>query len=319
MVLKNLEKVLQDLGMTEKETAKAVLPAVERQAETVAKEEVKAVEAIAGPISQDTEKLLLDNPELREALKENSLAAKVLKKCNVPTCFPEQATAEQVQRLESLLEKVKKTGQYDEEALRKFLYKRRGELDKAIHDLDTIASTKRLKDGSAAKDLDAWLAYMNSGGTVTKGVDPALIQAQKSLAHDIGVEGGRVQAGLEGLTVSNFDTPFKMGSHGQGFDDIAIKGHNWDKDLVYILEHKGGEAKLAPGQMELDWVVGNIQRLYREGGPEGKVWAQRLAKALEEGRLRGKVYTTNVVNGAAGATSIVDLVPYKATKVKLVP
>ena len=317
-VLQEMETVLKDLGMTEKDTAKALMPAVERQAETVAKEEIQAVKAVVGPISEDTEKLLTQDPALREALKENSLAATVLKKCNTP-CFPPQATPEQVQRLESLLEQIKKTGKYDEDALRRFLYDRRAELDKALSDLNMIASPKRLREGSAAKDLNAWLGYMNSGGTVTKGVDPALIQAQKSLAHDIGVEGGRIQAGKDGLTISNFETPFQMGSHGQGFDDIAIKGRNWDKDLIYIIEHKGGTAKPSPGQMELDWVIGNIQRLYREGGPEGRMWAGRLSKALQEGRLRGKIYSTDVVQGVAGATTITDLAPYKATKVKLVP
>ena len=177
-VLQEMETVLKDLGMTEKDTAKALMPAVERQAETVAKEEIQAVKAVVGPISEDTEKLLTQDPALREALKENSLAATVLKKCNTP-CFPPQATPEQVQRLESLLEQIKKTGKYDEDALRRFLYDRRAELDKALSDLNMIASPKRLREGSAAKDLNAWLGYMNSGGTVTKGVDPALIQAQK--------------------------------------------------------------------------------------------------------------------------------------------
>jgi hypothetical protein len=315
-VLSQMEKVLQDLGMTEKETAKALMPAVERQAETVAKEEVQAVKAIAGPITTETEENLMRDPALREALAENGLAAKVLKKCNTP-CFPPQATAEQVKRLEGFLQKVQRTGTIDEEALRTFLYERRAQLDEAIDRLNVIVSTKQLRDGSAARDLNAWLTYINSGGTITKGVDPALIQAQKGLSHDIGVEGGRIQAGKDGLTISKFETPFKSGSHGQGFDDIAIQGSNWDKDLVYIVEHKGNKATLDEGQMELDWVIGNIQRLYRSGGADGRMWAQRLAKALEEGRLRGKVYTTEKVAGKAGATTTDDFV-YKATKVKLV-
>ena len=317
-VLQEMETVLKDLGMTDKETAKALLSSVERQADTVAKEEVQAVKAIAGPITEDTEKLLLSKPELREALAESSLAATALKKCKSP-CFPEQATAEQVKRLEGLLEKVKKTGNYSEDAVREFLYNRRGELDKAIGEIEMMASTKRLREGSAAKDLDAWLAYRNSNGAITQGVDPALIQAQKNLAHDVGVEAGRAMAGQEGLTISKFESPFRMGSHGQGIDDIAIKGANWDKDLIYIIEHKGGSAKLSPGQMDLDWVVGNIQRLYREGGPEGRMWAQRLAKALEDGRLGGKVYSTTVVNKAAAATTIEDRGLYKAMKVMLAP
>jgi hypothetical protein len=316
-VLQEMETVLKDLGMTDKETAKALLPAVERQAETVAKEEIKAVEAVVGPISEDTETMLMKNEALREALKENSLAATVLKKCNTP-CFPEQATAKQVQRLEEILGQIKKTGAYNEDALRTFLYDRRAQLDKAISEINTYAGSKSINSGSASKDLNAWLDFRNSGGKITQGVDPALIQAQKNLAHDIGVEAGRKQVGLDGLVLSDFDTPFKSGSHGQGFDDIAIQGKNWDKDVIYIIEHKGGEADLAPGQMETDWVVGNIQRLYREGGAEGKMWAQRLAKAMEEGRLRGRAYSTPVVSGAAGGTSTIKSWAYKGP-VKLAP
>lgn len=318
-VLSEMEGVLKDLGMTDKEAAKALAPAAERtQVEAVAREDVQAVKAIVGPISDETEAMLKAKPELAEALKENSLAAIVLKKCNSP-CIPEQATAEQVRRLEGILEQIRKTGPYDEEALRTFLYERRAELDKAIAEINVFTGTKNVQGGSAAKDLDAWLAFRNSGGKVTRGVDPALVQAQKNLAHDIGVEAGRKQAGLDGLTLSNFETPFQMGSHGQGLDDIALRGSNWDRDPIFIIEHKGGEAKLAPGQMDTDWVVGNIQRLYREGGTEGKLWAQRLAKALEEGRLRGRAYSTPVVGGAAGTTETIGDWTYKAQKVNLVP
>ena len=95
------------------------------------------------------------------------------------------------------------------------------------------------------------------------------------------------------------------------------RGRNWDKDLIYIIEHKGGTAKPSPGQMELDWVIENIQRLYREGGPEGRMWAGRLSKALQEGRLRGKILSHRCRTGSGGATTITDLAPYKATKVEL--
>ena len=317
-VLKEMEEVLKDLGMTEKSTAKALMPAVDRQAQVVAAEEVQQVKAIIGPITEETETLLKNNPELREALRRNSLAATILKKCNTP-CIPEQATAEQVKRLENILEKIKKTGAYNEEGLRTYLYNRRAELDKAIADLNVFTGTSRLQSGNAAKDMNAWVEFINSGGVVTKGVDPALVLAHKNLAHDLGVDGGRIQAGVEGMTLSGFDPGIKTGSHGQGIDDIALLGKDWDKDHIYILEHKGGEGKLSAGQMELDWVVGNIQRLYREGGAEGKKWAQRLAKALLEGRLRGRAYSTTVVNNKIGATKVIRDWVYKAMKVSLTP
>jgi len=156
-VLREMEKILKDLGMAEKDTAKALLPAVERQAEAVAKEEVRAVEAVVGPISKDTEEMLMKNPSLREALKENSLAATVLKKCNTP-CIPEGATAQQVKKLEGLLERLKKVDAYDEEALRRFLYERRAELDKAIKEVGAMAdlaeetAKAKPKPGAAAAE-----------------------------------------------------------------------------------------------------------------------------------------------------------------------
>jgi hypothetical protein len=123
-------------------------------------------------------------------------------------------------------------------------------------------------------------------------------------AHDVGEAGGRAAAGKAGLTVSNFKSPFP-GKFSQGFDDIALDGKNWDTDIIYILEHKGGPGgKLDPGQMEIDWVVGNIQRLYREGGADGRMWAQRLQKALDEGRLRGRAYHTPDVK-APDATDVI--------------
>ncbi|HSD47043.1 MAG TPA: pre-toxin TG domain-containing protein, partial [Pyrinomonadaceae bacterium] len=131
-VLQEMETVLKELGMTDKETAKALMPvAVKEQMETVAKEEVQALKAMAGPVTVETEEMLLKNAPLREALKENTLAAKVLKKCNTP-CWPEEATAAQVERLEHLIERLKKADAFDEEFLRGFLYRRRKNLDKAI-------------------------------------------------------------------------------------------------------------------------------------------------------------------------------------------
>ncbi|WP_354348872.1 DUF4157 domain-containing protein [Pseudarthrobacter sp. PvP090] len=328
--LRKMEAVLKELGMTEKSAAKALMPGAERELEAVAARELQAVKLSTGPISPDTEKLLMGNDALRVALKENTLAAKVLKKCASP-CFPQNATAEQVQRLETLLERVAKTGNYDENLLREYLYKRRELLDSAIHDLGMIANTKRIQAGTAAKDLNAWLAFMTDPTkAITKLDDPLVKLARRNLAHDIGVLGGRAQAAKDGLKVTAFTSPFKMGSHGQGLDDlaveaaegiegIAVKGPSLEADLIYVLEHKGGEAGLRKGQMEIDWIVTNIQRLYREGGPEGRKWAGTLAKALDEGRLRGRAYSTEVVKDAAGATMVIKEWIYKAKKVLLVP
>lgn len=332
-VIAEMQTILKDLGMTDRETAKALMPAVQRQAEVVVGEEIEAVKRIAGPISADTEKLLTDNPALREALKESDLATRVLKKCVNP-CFPEGTTPEQVRRLEGLLEEIRKTGAYDEDALRSFLHKwvteaaalvkpelddaakalaRQQALDRAINEVAMVAAPKNLRDGTAASKLDLWTTFYNKGEKITYGISPEVLYARKVAAHDLGVAGGRAQAKAQQLTISTFETPFKQGGFGQGFDDIAIKGSDWDKDLIYIIEHKGGTAALnkEDKQMELVWVVKNIQRLYLEGGPYGQIWAQRLAKALQEGRLAGKTYSTAE---RVGETTIIDHV-YVKTKV----
>jgi hypothetical protein len=308
-VLAEMEAALKEIGMADKDTARALMKSADREASAVAKEEVQSVKALTGPISEDTEKLLMENPELRQALKQNSLAATVLKKCNTP-CFPPEATSEQIRRLEAILERVRKTGPYNEEALRTFLYNRRGttaSLEKAIADVDRFAGSKSVQKGSAASDLNGFLEFINNPKNAITNLDSVEeVMKRVTLAHDVGVAGGRAQAKAEGLAISGFDTPFKQGPFGQGFDDIAIKGSNWDKDLVYIVEHKGGEAALAEGQMSTDWVIRNIQRLYREGGPQGKMWAERLAKAMKEGRLRGRAYSTAVEKGAAGTTTALN-------------
>ncbi|HEX5883367.1 MAG TPA: DUF4157 domain-containing protein, partial [Pyrinomonadaceae bacterium] len=152
-VLKEMENVLKELGMTEQETVKALRPVVVReQLEAVAKEEVQTLKVMAGPMTAETEEMLLKNAPLREALKENTLAAKVLKKCNTP-CWPEEATVAQVERLQGLIERLKKADAFDEDFLRGFLYKNRKKLDSAI---DAIADkTVKAESAQAAKQAKA--------------------------------------------------------------------------------------------------------------------------------------------------------------------
>jgi regulator of replication initiation timing len=310
-VLREMEAVLKDVGLTEKETAKALLPSVERQAGEAAKEEVQALKTATGAMTDETTEMLLKNESLRRSLVENSLAATVLKKCASP-CFPPEATALHVERLERFLEKIKKTGAYNEEALREFLYKRRGALDSALSDI--IGGT------NDAAHLNSLLEYFNSGGKITKGVDRAAIAGKVEQSFLIGESGGRAAASSAGLQSVQFENPFRyIGKYGQGFDDVMAKGVNLDKDMIYILEYKGGGATLDAGQMELQWVVDNIQRLYREGGVEGQKWAQKLAAALSEGRLRGRAYSTPITNGAADATAMIKEWNYGKQTVNLVP
>jgi hypothetical protein len=90
-----------------------------------------------------------------------------------------------------------------------------------------------------------------------------------------------------------FVNPFLYkGKYGQGFDDILVKGGNLDTGIIAITEYKGGRAGLGKGQMTLDWVLGNIEKLEREGGEPGRFWAGKLRKAMQEGRLEGMLYST---------------------------
>jgi hypothetical protein len=331
-ILKQMEAALKDCGLTDKETAKALsmgdeaagkeatqvgktagtadkaVANVQKQTEEMAKDEIKAL----GSVSKDTEDMLVKNEPLRHALVENSLAAKALKKCASP-CFPPSATKQQVERLESFLEKMKKTGNYNEDALRKYLYDRRADLDKALDDI--------IKGTWDSKRLDEMVAYLNDPKNIIKIITSKEARfAKVSFAHDIGEFGGKVQAGSEGLFSVKFENPFRdVGAFGQGFDDVMAKGYDLDKELIYVLEYKGGDAVLDPGQMEIEWVIKNIKRLYTEGGPEGKTWASRLAKALSEGRLRGRAYSTPIKDGAAQATQVVKDWIYPKSKVNLVP
>ncbi|HYU35974.1 MAG TPA: DUF4157 domain-containing protein [Thermoanaerobaculia bacterium] len=261
-----------------------------------------------GPVNEETKPLLEKNDTLREALVESPLAAVVLKKCSSP-CYPPNATQAEIQRLERYLRNVGPG--YDEAALRKYLYDRRGELTAAI---------SQLEQSKTPADLNAKLAFLNTKGE--KGIeklpareDPRIRGELVERAHDIGVKYGESQAKADGLIDVGFDNPIQIGGFDQGFDDVMRQGPNLDTGDVYIVEYKGGSARLAPGQMEFDWVVGNIRRLYNEGGSAGQSWARALAKALREGRLKGVAYSTPLSGGSPLPTAKVGTWAYKPTRI----
>src|SRR6185436_15398517 len=238
-----------------------------------------------GPVNAETKPLLEKNDALRGALAESPLAAAALKKCSSP-CFPPNATRAQIERLERYLRAIGPG--YDEAALRQYLYDRRDLLDSALSGLEQAKTVGR---------LNGWLTFYNNEGEagiprVRPYEDPAYIAEMVRRAHDIGVKYGEIQAKADGLVDVGFENPIKIGGYDQGFDDVMHTGASLDTGDVYIVEYKGGGAKLAPGQMSFDWVVTNIRRLYNEGGSVGQDWARVLAKALREGRLKGIAYST---------------------------
>lgn len=264
-----------------------------------------------GPMDKDSAAKLRNDEPLRKALNDQPLAAAALKKCASP-CYPPDIKPEQVTRLDKILSRLAETGPYDEGALKKYLHDRRDNLDKAIAD---IAGVKN------SKDLKAWLDFYNDPKKKVEKLppkgDPRELAARVERAHDIGVKHGTEQAKLDGLEGVGFDNPIKQGAFGQGLDDVRRKGPSLDVGDVFVVEYKGGESKLAPGQMELQWIMDNIRRLHNEGGPAGQAWARTLAKALREGRLKGVAYSTPMDGNAPQPTKTIQTWTYPATSLKL--
>jgi hypothetical protein len=264
-----------------------------------------------GSMDSESAARLRADDNLRKSLAENSLAASMLKKCKSP-CFPADMSPELVERLERTLTRINETGTIDQAGLKKYLYDRRSDLKSAV------AEIERWRD---APTLNAWMKYFNEGGSVKQvppREDPKLLLEIAERSHDAGVKYGKSMAETEGLVSANFENPFeRRGYYGQGFDDIRRKGASLDVGDIYIVEYKGGTATLAKGQMELDWVVGNIRKLFNEGGPSGQAWARILAKALREGRLKGVAYSTPMTSGQPKPTVSIGTWAYPSTKITL--
>jgi hypothetical protein len=318
--LKKVGRLLDDMGLTEQKTARAlskrpgsILEGVEKQADEIAEKEINNIGAITeGALNDDTVKLLKQQPALRSALAENGLAARALKKCNTP-CYPPNATADQIRTLEQHLERIKATGKYNENNLREFLYQNRDNLDKAIGDV-MKHKTSRHMDEFLRYEIQT--TYYGPVRRVPPREDPRMRGAMVERSHDIGVMHGRAYAGEKlGLKGTGFKNPFeKSGKYGQGFDDIMVLGDDLETGIIYIVEYKGGGAVLEAGQMELEWVAGNIRRLFTEGGTAGQDLARKLSKALREGRLKGVALSTPIESGIAQETKELASWIYDAKK-----
>jgi hypothetical protein len=250
---------------------------------------------------KDTATLLERKPELNEALADNKLAARAFKKkaCLSP-CYPDNLEPHQIKRLEAHLRKIQRTGDYNEDALRKFLADRSGTIDDALN---------KITGTDTARSFDAMLRYFNEGpvrpkgpkgpGQVTLGPKPEDLPRYKQMrSQEVGETRGRDYALQTDRFVDiGFVNPFRAVGD-RGFDDVMKDGN-----IIVILEYKGGGAGLIPGQMELEWVIMNIKELHNN--PKGdKKWAAVLAKALREGRLRGRAYSTRIVNGVPQPTEL---------------
>ncbi len=80
---------------------------------------------------------------------------------------------------------------------------------------------------------------------------------------------------------------------GRGFDDVLKD----DAGLLWIVEYKGGDGGLAPGQMEAAWVRARIDELIDAGHPT----ASELDAAFNSGALRGVAIKTSWAPSVASA------------------
>ncbi|MFL5496200.1 MAG: DUF4157 domain-containing protein [Gemmatimonadales bacterium] len=119
------------------------------------------------------------------------------------------------------------------------------------------------------------------------------VPAQKSAvkrSHDLGAEGGTLQASEHGIGVRDWNNPRgHIGDYGRGLDAVgdAAAGKK------VILEWKGGGAQLSQGQMREPWVGRKLAELGHENDPI----AAELMTACRNGKLEGRVYRTREVGG----------------------
>ncbi len=148
-----------------------------------------------GPMDEQSRKRLEQNSELRKALAESELAARMLKKC-ASSCYPEEMTPEQVRRLEQLLRQIRYMGGPDvnEAALKKYLYERRDKLDTAIMNLEAADD---------ANNLNGRLEFFPSPE------ERAASFERQRVAYEHGEKCGRQQADRDGIRDVGFENPIK--------------------------------------------------------------------------------------------------------------
>ena len=124
-----------------------------------------------GRMDAESEARLRADEPLREALVDQPLAASALKKCASP-CYPRGISAEMVKRLDSLLKRLGATGEYNERALKDYLYARRENLPNAIAEIEGVKS---------AADLNGLLENANRASEGPNAVPnaPANVEPQR--------------------------------------------------------------------------------------------------------------------------------------------
>ncbi len=169
--LKKLDRLLRDMGMTEKETARALsrpgtaLSGVEAQIEEAVERDIKSL----GSMDAASEKVLRENPELRRALVANPLAADALKLCKSP-CLPKFATGAQVRRLNKLLADFKQADvKFDLSKVKEYLH----------------AQPDQVSLGEAIDQLEE--GFVDRMGRRAQGADEWWVDDARKLEEEIGV------------------------------------------------------------------------------------------------------------------------------------
>ena len=237
-----------------------------------------------------------------------------------PIALPKGATPLQAQRVKELLREMEEAGgdvNQMKSELERFFSKNKNNLDEAIENLKNVFKKSRYaKRGTQVKDIRSQIEEdIEAAGK--QGVRTELPEGtgkefgEKTFAvresHDIGVVNGRARAIRDKLKPSNWENPYsKHGGFGKGFDDIMFDAN----DNPVIIEYKGGESPLGPDQMTNSWIKQKIAELR---GPLGdSKMADILEKALNEGKLTGRLYRTRLdANGKALDTQLEHMWKYE--------
>jgi RHS repeat-associated protein len=161
--------------------------------------------------------------------------------------------------------------------------------------------------GNYTRLFAVWLNDLigNAGSAGTTATVPEVNAIPQGATADIGATQGRAKAAELGLEVVDWPGA-SLGSSRQGFDDVLRAANG---DLV-IAEYKGYTTRyggyLAGDQMSGRWLRSNIQDLIRVGDPMG----YQLQTALQEGRLSGIVFRTQIISGVPQPTQIFKIFWY---------
>lgn len=133
-------------------------------------------------------------------------------------------------------------------------------------------------------------------------------QMSKTYAHDVGVSEGTKAATRDGLE-HVYDNPFGISPTTPGQDSVF---RNRANQRPVVVEFKGGDARLAPGQMGNAEINRQIRDLERRL-PNHPV-TRMLSEALDNGTLTGRTYSTRIdATGTPLDTTVQSHGPYQRT------